>query len=213
MLQTLKLFKLTHWPDPPPFIPATVRHLELMACPGLFSLDHFKHLKRLEVLRLGLCPDLIYVSVRRFVHLQELSLVDIAVRKLDDLACAPQLREAYLAGLADLVRIGAAGGPQEALRKLRICRCPQLEDISGVAGFVGLDRLILEQLPALSDVGALAELRSVSEIVIDDCPALASIAPILQIPSLRKLTVTRCPNVADSDLLMHRADLVAEVSP
>lgn len=212
MLETLKLFKLAHWPEPEPPIPDTVRHLELMACPGLFSTDSFKHLGHLEVLRLGLCPDLIYVSARRFAHLRELSLVDTAVRKLDDLDCAPALEQAYLAGLHELQRIGSTGRMQRALRKLSICRCPALRDISGLASFVGLGRLVLDELVRLHDLRPLAGLHELTEITIASCPSLTSIAPLLQIPGLRAISIQRCPSIIDADLLPRRDDIQIEVS-
>lgn len=212
MLETLKLFKLVHWPEPPPAIPATVRHLELMACPGLFSLDELQHLSQLAVLRLGLCPDLMYISVRWFAHLRDLSLVDVAVSKLDDLDCAPALREAYFAGLTELRRIGSTGRTQRSLRKLSVCRCPELADISGVASFAGLERLLLDQLHALTDLTPLSGLRYLTEVVIDDCPLLTSVAPLAALPALRRVTISRCPAVSDLHLITSRDSIRFQAS-
>lgn len=212
MLQTFKLFKLARWPEPSPVIPESVRHLELMACPGLSSLDDFEHLAELEVLRLGMCPDLSRVSVRWFPSLRDLSLVDVAVVALDDLDCAPKLRQAYLSGLGALERIGTTGRTQEVLRKLRICRCLQLRDISGLASFAGLERLALDHLPLVQDLHPITNLRHITDLRIDGCASITSVAPLLQMPSLRKVKVHRCPRIQDLGLLGCRDDIHVEVS-
>jgi hypothetical protein len=212
MLQTFKLFKLARWPEPPPVIPDSVRHLELMACPGLTSLDGLEHLAQLEVLRLGMCPDLTRISVRWFPSLQDLSLVDLAVTALDDLDCAPRLRQVYLSGLGQLERIGTTGRTQQALRKLRVCRCLVLRDISGLASFVGLERLVLDQLPRIDDLRPITGLRHISDLRIDGCESITSIAPLMQMPSLRKVKIHRCPRIQDLGLLGCRDDIHVEVS-
>lgn len=211
MLDTFKLFKLERWPSPPPAIPYTVRHLELMSCPGLRSLADFGHLGRLQILRLAVCADLAHVQLRPFQRLEELSLVDVGVRTLDDMNRAPRLRSAYLSDLPDLVEIVADGERQHTLRKLSVCRCPLLHNIDGLRSLIGLERVTLVELPRLASVRALMGLAAVRELAISDCPAITRIAPLVRLPALKKIRITRCPAIADLDLWGARRDVTVEV--
>lgn len=211
MLDTFKLFKLERWPDPPPAIPYTVRHLELMACPGLRSLSDFGHLTRLQILRLAVCADLAHVELRPFARLEELSLVDVAVRTLDDLNRVPRLRSAYLSDLPELIEIVADGQQQRALRRFSACRCPALRNIDGLNSLIGLERVTLVELPRLTSVRALMGLRALRELSISDCPAITRIAPLVRLPALRKIKLTRCPAITDLELWGARRDVTVEV--
>lgn len=211
MLNTFKLFKLDCWPDPAPRIPYTVRHLELLACPGLRTLDDFGHLTRLQILRLGVCVDLTDVTLRQFSRLEELSLVDIAVATLDDLNRVSRLRTAYLSDLSNLVEIVADGRRQRALRRLSVCRCPVLRNIDGLHSLEGLERVTLTELPSLASVRALIGLRELRTLSITGCPRLTRIAPLVRLPALEKVKLIRCPAIADLALWGARPDVEVEV--
>ena len=212
MLDTFKLFKLERWPDPPPAIPDTVRHLELMACPGLRSLRDISHLTRLRVLRLGVCADLAHVSLRPFAHLEELSLVDVGVRALDDLNRAPRLHTAYFRDLPALATITADGEEQQVLRQLSLGECPALHTIDGLAHLTGLERVAFEDLPRLTSVRALMGLRKLRELAIIGCPGIVGIAPLVRLPALARVTISRCPGIRDLELWGARADVEVTVT-
>lgn len=212
MLKTFKLFKLERWPNPPPRIAGSVRHLELVACPGLTSTACFEHLAELEVLHLGLCPDLVHVSLGCFAKLVELSLVDISLAALDELQLAPNLRTVYLSGLNRLARISGPSVEQQSLQALNICRCIGLHDIAGIANLTGLRQLVFDRLPELEDLSALEGLRRLSELVLDDCPKVTRIASLVRLPALRSVTISRCPAIADLDLWAARSDVALHVS-
>lgn len=176
----------------------SVKELTIMSEKRTLNLQHFNAYTHLEHLHVGGKVKNLD-AVGNLENLNYLALHSISKLPLHFINRLRKLKHLriLLGGREDIREIEV-----NDIDDLEICRVRGFHDLTNIASFRSLTRLVIEDQIQLNEIAFDLEMKMLDELSISNCKGLTRVTGMKQLPSLRKLRIVK--TAIDFDSFIHQ---------
>jgi len=176
----------------------SLRELTIMSEKKIINLHHFKAYSHLEHLHVGgKVKNLDAIGdLEGLNYLALHSISKLPLHFINRLKKLKHLR-ILLGGREHIQEI-----EENEIDDLEICRVRGFHDLSNIANFRALTRLVIEDQIQLHEIGFEREMKALEELSISNCKGLGRLTGLEKLPSLHKLRIFK--TAIDFDSFIHQ---------
>lgn len=145
------------------------------------------------------------IDMSKLVQLQHIELYKTEISEVSFAeGFCPNLQHLLIKSCNGLVKLGTL---PNALIKLELTSCCQLQKIEGLCGLAKLQILTIKWCSELKELSSIETLVSLEALDVQDCGKLERVERLAGLTKLRRLDIVDCPNLKELSGVEHLVSL------